>query len=192
MDMRTPNKMTGQVILLCTAMLFLYPALGMAQLKKMTAQELANESSSILYGKCVKTESAWNESGDMIITTVTIAPEYYLKGDLGSMVQVTVPGGRVGDIIYDVSEMPAFTKGEEVFAFIWENPSGKQLVTGGYQGKLKIGVDSGTGKRTVSGRKLSEAVPVSARQPIPSSTPAIERISLEQFTREIENYLQEK
>jgi len=190
--MKAPNKMTGQVILLCTAILILLPAQGVAQLKKMTSQELAKESSSILYGKCVKKESAWNETRDMIFTKVTIVPEYYLKGDLGTEVIVTVPGGRVGDIVYEVSEMPAFAKGEEVFAFIWEHPSGKQLVTGGYQGKLKIGIDAGTGRRTVSGRKLSEAAPVIARQGIPSSTHPNVRVSLDEFTREIETYLQEQ
>jgi len=193
--MSTSHRMTGQVILLFTAMLFLFPAKGMAQLRMMTVKELTQESSSILYGKCLKTESAWNETGDMIFTTVTIAPEYYMKGDLGSFVRITVPGGQVGNIIYQVSEMPAFTKGEEVIAFIWEHPSGKHLITGGYLGKLKIDVDAITGRRTVSGKHLSKDESVNATKAAKVPTLAqtkSERISLDDFTKEIEGYLNQR
>jgi hypothetical protein len=62
---------------------------------------------------------------------------------------VAVPGGQVGDIIYEVSEMPVFTEGEDVVAFVWKNPSGKNLITGGSQGKMKIEKDMKTGKRMV-------------------------------------------
>ena len=66
---------------------------------------------------------------------------------MGSEVTITVPGGQVGDIIYEVSEMPDFQKGEEVFAFIWQHPSGENMITGGYLGKLKIDKDVQTRKK---------------------------------------------
>lgn len=136
---------------LLAGLLILIPTESMAQLKKMSAEDLTKSSTAILYGKCSKVESKWNQEHDLIFTTVTVIPEEYLKGDLGTEAQITIPGGQVGDIIYEVSEMPVFLEGEEVFAFIWEDPSGRNLVTGGKQGKMKIEKDKKTGKRKVKG-----------------------------------------
>jgi len=204
--MKAQINVIGKILLLFTAILLVIPATSEAQVKMMTTQELTLESTSILYGKCTKLRSAWTEDGEMILTTVTVVPEYYLKGNLGSEVSITVPGGQVDDIIYEVSEMPAFGKGEEVFAFIWKHPSGMNMITGGCQGKLRIGTDTNTGKRIVAGRQLVEAAPAqSALEPTPTSqttskalentTPTktkFERISLDDFTKEVEGYLMER
>jgi len=115
----------------------------------MSAKDLTKESNAVLYGKCTVKRCEWNENRSIIYTYVTISPEEYIKGNLGSEAVIAVPGGRVDDIIYEVSEMPVFTEGEEVVAFIWTNPAGKNLVTGGFQGKLKIEKDKVTGKRMV-------------------------------------------
>ena len=124
--MKTPTNMIGLTLLAFTTILFILPTECIAQTKKMTAKELTNESTSVFYGKCAKVESAWTKEKDMIFTTVTLIPEDYLKGNLGNEVTVTIPGGQVDDIIYEVSEMPVFRTGEEVVAFIWEHPSGKK------------------------------------------------------------------
>jgi hypothetical protein len=113
----------------------------------MSDQDLTNESTAVLYGKCSKIRSEWNENKSIIYTYITIIPEEYIKGNLGPEAVIAVPGGRVDDIIYEVSEMPVFTEGEEAVVFIWTNPAGKNLVTGGFQGKMKIEKDSKTGKR---------------------------------------------
>jgi len=201
--MKAPNKFIGPALLLFAAIIWLIPDTAWAQVKMMTAQELTLESSSILYGKCIKTESAWTEDRTMILTTVTIVPENYLKGNMGSEVNIIVPGGRVGDIIYEVSEMPSFRKGEEVFAFIWKHPSGMNLVTGGYQGKMKIDMDTRTGQRTVAGKYLGKTAPkrlvqepaATGQEPtktlqettLPITKPA--GVSLDDFTREVQGYL---
>ena len=204
--MRAQIKVIGQSLLLITSILLLLPATVQAQIQRMSARELTLESSSILYGKCTRTESAWNKDKTMILTTVTVVPEYYLKGNLGSEVTITVPGGRVGNIIYEVSEMPAFQKGEEVFAFIWKHPSGLNLVTGGYQGKLQIRTEAGTGLKTLEGRQLGKAVPKkltqeptrigqepekALKEPTPPQLKS-ERISLDDFTKEVQGYLNQR
>jgi len=204
--MKAQIKVIGKIFLLFTATLLLFPATCEAQVKMMSTQELTLESTSILYGKCTKLNSAWTEDGEMILTTVTVVPEYYVKGNMGNEVTITVPGGQVDDIIYEVSEMPAFGKGEEVFAFIWKHPSGMNLITGGYQGKLRIGTDTNTGRRIVAGRQLLEATPDHrALKPAPTTQTATtalkkttlsktksERISLDDFTKEVEGYLMDR
>jgi hypothetical protein len=126
------------------------------QLKKMSDQDLTAESTAVFHGKCSQVKSDWNENRDMILTSVTLLPEEYMKGNLGGEVVVMVPGGRVGDIVYEVSEMPVFTEGEEVVAFVWRNPSGKNLITGGSQGRLKIRKDDLTGKKIVIKKEKDE------------------------------------
>ena len=179
--MKEQSNVIGLTLLMVAAIVLLLPVAGTAQVMQMSAEELTTESTSILYGKCTNMESAWTEDKEMILTTVTVVPEYYLKGNLGNEVTITVPGGQVGDIVYEVSEMPDFQKGEEVFAFIWKHPSGMNLVTGGYQGKMKIDKDKKTGIRTVPGKALGKEKSLTKTKP--------EKVSLDDFTREVEGYM---
>ena len=154
--MKNPRKVFSLVSMLTIIFLLSFPAESKAQLKKMSAEQLTQESTAILYGKCSEIRCEWNADQDIILTHVTIVPEEYLKGNLGTEAVLTIPGGRVGDIVYEVSEMPVFIEGEEVFAFAWKHPSGKNLVTGGHQGKLKIEKDKKTGKKTVQVKDSAE------------------------------------
>jgi hypothetical protein len=147
-DLKKFIKLTCWVVI---CFLFIPITESKAQILQTSAQELTNESTAVLYGKCTKKRCEWNENKSIIYTYVTVATEEYIKGNLGSEAVIAVPGGQVGDIIYEVSEMPIFTEGEDVVAFIWTNPSGKNLVTGGFQGKLKVEKDKKTGKRMVQG-----------------------------------------
>ena len=149
--MKTFRNAICTTFMLLAGLLIIIPTESRAQLKKMSAEDLTQESTAILYGKCSKVKSEWNQDQDIIFTTVTIVPEEYIKGDLGAEALITIPGGQVDDIIYEVSEMPVFIEGEEVFAFVWKHPSGKNLVTGGKQGKMKIEKDKNTGNRKLKG-----------------------------------------
>ncbi|HUX58091.1 MAG TPA: hypothetical protein VMV77_14025 [Bacteroidales bacterium] len=158
-----------------------------AQVKKMSAKDLTEVSTAVLYGKCSKLKSEWNENKSIIYTYVTIVPEEYIKGNLGSEAVIAVPGGRVGDIIYEVSEMPVFMEGEEVVAFIWTNPAGKNLVTGGYQGKMKIEKDKDSGKRMVVGAGLDEEDETGE---LGTGKPDKgKKVSLEDFTAKVKGYM---
>lgn len=204
--MKAQTRLIMLVLLFFTTAELILPTPCVAQVKKMTAQELTKESTSILYGKCTRMESAWTEDKSMILTEVTVIPEYYLKGNLGSEVTITIPGGQVDDIIYEVSEMPTFQKGEEVVAFIWKHPSGMNLVTGGYQGKLKVHVDAETGRKTLKGRQVGKYTSgPQTLQPISTGkeatkgakTPTLpqtrsERISLDDFNKEVLGYLNQR
>ncbi len=160
-----------------------------AQTKKMSTRELARKSTSVVYGKCSGIKCKWNQSQDIIFTEVTIVPEGYVKGNLGGQIILTVPGGRIGDIIYQVSEMPVFEPGEEVFAFIYRHPSGKNLVTGGFQGKMKIEKDKATGKRMVKSKKAFKEVPAHDLTGVDVKSAATGKTLLEDFIKEVEGYL---
>ena len=99
---------------------------GNAQVIKMSAKDLTKNSTAVLYGKCSKVKSEWNDKKNMILTSVTIVPDEYIKGNLGSEAVITVPGGRVDNILYEVSDMPLFIEGEDVVAFVSTNSKGKK------------------------------------------------------------------
>jgi hypothetical protein len=157
-----------------------------AQVKEMSAKDLTKESTAVFYGKCSKVRSEWNDNKSIIYTYVTVVPEGYIKGNLGSEAVIAVPGGRVDDIVYEVSEMPFFEEGEEVVAFIWTNPAGKNLVTGGYQGKMKIEKDPKTGKRMV------HAVGLDGESDVQNQggglTLKAEKVPLEDFVSKVRSY----
>ncbi len=147
--MKTLKKIINLTFLVIFCFFLLSQAESRAQVIKMSDKDLTERSTAVLYGKCSRVKCEWNDKKDIIFTYVTIVPEEYIKGNLGSEAVITVPGGQVDDILYEVSEMPVFVEGEEVVAFISTNPAGKNLITGGYQGKMKIEKDKITGKRIV-------------------------------------------
>jgi len=171
------------------AIFFLLLPVGVtrAQVLKTSVKDLTKESTAVLYGKCSKIKCEWNENRSIIYTYVTIEPEEYIKGNLGAEAVVAVPGGRVDDIIYEVSEMPFFTEGEEVVAFIWTNTSGKNLVTGGFQGKMKIKKDKLTGKRMVEDIGTMDDAEV--QHQAPGQVKKAQRMELEDFVGKLKGYM---
>ncbi len=172
--------------LLISLLLFPIPV-SQAQVIEMSARELTKESTAVLYGRCSKVKSEWNEKKGIIITCVTVVPEEYIKGNLGSEVILTIPGGQVGDIIYEVSDMPFFAEGEEVIAFVWKNPAGKNLITGGSQGKLKIEKDRKTGKRMVEG--AGKMIDTEIQNQVPGQVKKAEKMLLEDYVIKLKGYM---
>jgi hypothetical protein len=122
-----------------------------AQARLASLKEMTESSNSIVTGKCVKKEIAWNAKRTKIFTQVTVRTADLIKGDPGAELVITVPGGRVGNTIYEVSDMPSFMEGEEMLVFVSKHPSGMNLVTGALQGKLSIVQERGTGRKVVQG-----------------------------------------
>jgi hypothetical protein len=184
--MESLKKIAGKSCCFFTCFLLLMVTQSEAQVTEMSASELTKASTAVFYGKCSQISTQWNDKKSIIFTYVTIVPEAYIKGNLGTAPIITVPGGQVGDIIYEVSDMPFFVVGEDVMAFIWTNPAGKNLVTGGFQGKMKIEKDAKTGKRMVN-------TSGTAVEPDPLTEPAgkttkPEKIQLEEFVTKLKVY----
>jgi hypothetical protein len=185
--MKDLKKMIRLTSFLLSCVLFFSATDSNAQVKEMSAKELTAESTAVFYGRCSKIETKWNDKKSIIFTYVTVVPEAYIKGNLGTEAVITIPGGQVGDILYEVSEMPVFVEGEDVMAFIWKNPAGKNLVTGGYQGKMKIEKDAKTGKRMVNTSGIA-VEPDTQTQPNGKITKP-EKIQLEDFVTKVKGYM---
>ena len=83
--------------------------------------------------------------------------------------------------------MPVFTEGEEVMAFVRTNTAGKNLLTGGYQGKMKIDTDKKTGKKMVLGTGLGIETDVQAQGVVKTRKP--EKVKLEDFIAKVKGYM---
>ena len=167
--------------------MFLSQAEGKAQVKKMSSKDMTDVSTAVLYGKCKSKRCEWNENKSAIYTYVTIAPEEYIKGNLGSEVIVAVPGGRVDNMLYEVSETPFFNEDEDVVAFIWTSPKGKHLITGGPQGKIKIEKDAKTGKRFVNDPDADSEAEI--QNMAPGQIKKAEKMQLEDYVGKLKGYM---
>ena len=185
--MKDMKKFINLTCWLVICILFFPITESKAQVKRMSAKDLTEESTAVLYGKCKNVKSEWNENKSLIFTYITIQSEEYIKGNLGSEVVVTVPGGRVDDILYEVSETPFFTEDEEVVAFIWTNPKGRNLITGGPQGKMKIEKDTKTGKRFVNNPEVDSEV--ATQNQAPGQIKKAEKMQLEDFVTKLKEYV---
>lgn len=174
---------------LVTGLMIFIPVALNGQVIEMSVEELARDSETILFGKCTRIESSWNDKHDRIYTEVTVHAEGYLKGNEGQEVTITIPGGRVGNIIYEVSDMPSFSEGEEMVTFLTRHSSGRNLITGAVQGKLTIRRDELTGARKVR-RSLTKAPSFKKSLEIfDSSNHRVEAIALDDFITEINGYV---
>jgi len=155
-----------------------------SQVKDMTTKELVEESTAIVVGKCLEKKSYWNDKQDKIFTEIRVQASQYIKGDLGSETTILVPGGRVDNIIYEVSDMPVFEEGEEALVFLWKHPSGKNLVTGALHGKLRIVEDKTSGQKVLRGEHLHVAGERHADQDIKAES-VRKSMLLDDFVKEV-------
>ncbi len=132
----------------CT-ILFASPA--SSQTLRLNLDQLEQASDAVVVGRTISTESAWTADRSAILTRVVIQIEDPETGEpIGEQV-VMVPGGRVGEYIHEVSDMPTFRENEEVAVFLTAHDSGTMIVTGGWQGKLDVTTDAETGEKRVLG-----------------------------------------
>jgi hypothetical protein len=183
---------TNRVLPLVSLVAFLTLLLlssSLAQVQVMSTKELTEESSSVLLGTCTRMESYWADGNSKIFTRIRIRGQQYIKGDLGAEAEITVPGGRIGDVNYEVSDMPVFREGEEVLLFVWSHPTGKQLVIGGTQGKFSIETDKTTGKKVVVGVELRAAPAAGLQKSTTQTLKGEKKAFLDDFLNEVRGYV---
>jgi hypothetical protein len=94
------------------------PAAQAAVAQAASFDEKVDHASSIILGKCVKTEARYDPTGRWIVTYATFAVEQSLKGDAGGQVTVVTPGGSVNGIHQETVGVPAFNVGDEHVVFL--------------------------------------------------------------------------
>jgi len=128
----------------------------------LTLEGLVQKSGRIIVGKCLSTESRWNDQSTLILTTSRFAVSEAIKGSSDGFVTVTTIGGTLNGITQTVSGMPQFVEQEEVLLFLESARDGKWQPLGLSQGKFRILKNRLTGESEVvhslSGLQLYDPV----------------------------------
>lgn len=128
--MRTHLVAAGGLVALATA--------GWATtLVALDVPGLTQVSDVVLRGRVTKVEPRWSGDRARIFTFAEVELLQPLKGDAQKTVQVTQPGGVIGDVGQHVAGVATFTPGEEVVLFL-ERRGPYFTVTGMVQGKFKV------------------------------------------------------
>ena len=103
-------------------------------------EKLARGADVIVTGKVTERKSNWNENKTRIYTRATLRVDEYIKGDRnGDVVEVTYPGGEVGEVGEIYSHMPRFEENEEVLVFLKKDKQLKGFkVFDGEEGKISV------------------------------------------------------
>ena len=118
-----------------------------ATLERLSLDDLITKSTSIVRGKVTDTWTAFG--GRDIFTHYRIQVTEQFKGSPQKTVEVSVPGGTVGDLHQTVAGSPILHTGDEFVFFLWTSQGGVTWITGLTQGLFALG-DSATSDPTAT------------------------------------------
>ena len=105
--------------------------------EKLSLEKMTLKAARIILGTVTHTESRWEEfgRGRRIFTYVYIDVEKDIKGAGSRLIEIKVPGGKVGGMTESVSDVPQFSPGEKTLLFLRNEYF---QVVGWYQGKFSV------------------------------------------------------
>ncbi|HEU0179092.1 MAG TPA: hypothetical protein VFV58_32910 [Blastocatellia bacterium] len=126
----------------------------------MSMQQMVGESSEIIIGQCIATQSQWIE-GRRLVTLATVEVAETLKGASVGKVTVVMPGGvdanRPVPVAMNYPGAPTMSRDEEVALFLvpHDEVAGGYAVIGFSAGKFSI-AQTNTGEKVVA-RDMTKA-----------------------------------
>ncbi|MBI4576256.1 MAG: hypothetical protein HY722_08345 [Planctomycetes bacterium] len=140
--------------LAAVAMVLAFPGAAVTTtVLKYSNQELAEDAALILVGRCVGTESHWNDDRTGIYTDYTFEVSEFVKGERASRtVTIRQWGGVVGDRGYWIPGSTSYAANEEVFGFFTDASaeSGCAWNVGLSQGKFTVKKDRVTRQKVLT------------------------------------------
>ena len=109
-------------------------------LERLSMEDMIRQSTEIIRGKIVS--SYVTPRGSVFYTHYKIQVLERWKGTASASVQVSVPGGRSGNIHQTVSGAPTLATGSEYLLFLWTGRNGVTQVIGLSQGVFDLTVDA--------------------------------------------------
>lgn len=94
--------------------------------RALDVAQKARIAQAIVVARVEKQEPRWMTEGGAVKTIVTLTVEQTLKGKptKGQKIQVVIPGGRIGDLVHEVSGTSSYTAGERAVLFLEPHPDG--------------------------------------------------------------------
>jgi hypothetical protein len=137
----------------------------------VSLEELSQRAGKVFSGRCVATETVFDESLGMKITQVTFEVDRVVKGEADSTVTIRMLGEDSG-----VPGLPRFETGEDVILFLYDDSRlGLTSPVGMLQGKFRVHTDKNGEKLATNGtgnRGLFQNLSIEAQERL---GPAVER-----------------
>jgi hypothetical protein len=129
--------------------------LASATLERLTLEELARESTSIVEGRVTGERTI--QAGPLLYTVKTVAVSRRWKGEGAEIVEIALPGGRMGNQQQRFGGAPMLEPDRDYILFLWTGPSGRTQVTGFSQGVCEA-LTAADGSRRVVRRASSDVL----------------------------------
>lgn len=155
-----------------------------ATLERMSLEDLAGQSTSIIRGQAGQTRVT--RQGALLYTISRVEVLRQWKGDPVDSVEVALPGGQLGELRQRFGGVPQLRPGREYVLFLWRGPSGLTQVTGLSQGVLDL-ERSAEGEWIVSREPSAEVtlIPTGISAEIPNGEAPAENETIRMPLREL-------
>jgi len=120
------------------ALLTLFAGSAWALLPYMDTDELVSRSELVVYGEVLSIESFEADDGAIYSRAKVVVDDFLMGTYDDTIVEVTYPGGVVGDIGMMTSISPHFETGEEVVLFLFSNEADELVLTNYAGGKYTV------------------------------------------------------
>jgi len=107
-----------------------------ATLELMTLEEMVRQSTAIVRARAG--ESRTVRSGALLYTVTQLEVLEQWKGTAVSQLEVSAPGGRLGQLSQRFGGVPRLQPGSSYVAILWQGPSGRIHIIGLSQGLFKV------------------------------------------------------
>ena len=116
----------------------------------VTFEQLVDEAIAVVYARVSDVRGQWTADRRGIDSIVSLEALRYLKGDLGEVVSVRLPGGEAGGRINVIPGAPVLREGDLVVLFLTARGPAIPTPVGLTQGIFRVSVDQRTGTAFVS------------------------------------------
>jgi hypothetical protein len=142
---------------LLSAAAFLSARLDALTVVPMTFEQLVNEAAAVVYARVADVRGQWTADRQSIDSVITLEALQYLKGDLGPVVAMRLPGGEAGGVINVLPGMPTLRDGELVVLFLKSRGPALLTTLGLGQGIFRVVRDAQSGAMLVTPPPLKES-----------------------------------
>ena len=132
------------------ALAIVSPSIAVSQSGAAVTDELTRSADVVVVGKVTDVRSEWNRDRSRIYSTVTLAVNQNIKGDVSQRsITISTPGGEVDGVGEVYSHTAKFRMNEQVIVFAAKDRQGQLKVIGGDEGKMIVTKEEGTGQLLV-------------------------------------------
>jgi hypothetical protein len=123
----------------------------------MTFEQLVSEAAAVVYARVAEVRGQWTSDRQSIDSMITLEALQYMKGDLGPVVAMRLPGGEAGGVVNVLPGAPTLRQGDLVVLFLKARGPALLTTLGLGQGIFRVVRDARTGALLVTPPPLKES-----------------------------------